>query len=204
MISEQDILNDQLAGAESSRSSELSLPSTATEVRHLTPLWRNHDFLLLWSGQLLSSVGSEVSLLAFPLLVLAMTHSAVLVGLIGALRSLPFALLCRPAGALIDRWDRKRVMLICDTGRALALSSIPVALWLGRLGLLQLCLVALVEGTLMTFFDVAEIACLPHVVPKEQIPAASARKIRPSTQPPGRWDRFWAAFSTVWGTRSRS
>lgn len=181
-MSEQDILipmGDGVTlatdGVESSRSPEISSPSAAKEVQHLAPLWRNRDFLLLWSGQLLSSVGGEVSLLAFPLLVLGMTHSAVLAGLVGALRSLPFTLLCLPAGALIDRWDRKRVMLICDTGRALALGSIPVALWLGRLGLLQLCLVALVEGTLMTFFDVAQIACLPHVVPKEQIPEASAQ-----------------------------
>ena len=175
MVSEQDILNDQSGGAESSRSFELSSPSSAKEVRHLAPLWRNRDFMLLWSSQLLSSVGSEVSLLAFPLLVLGITHSAIQAGLVGALRSLPFALLCLPAGAFIDRWDRKRVMLICDTGRALALGSIPVALWLDRLGLFQLCLVALVEGTLMTFFSVAEIACLPHVVPKAQIPAASAQ-----------------------------
>lgn len=145
------------------------------ETPHYPSLWRNRDFMLLWSGQLLSNVGGEISLLAFPLLVLGMTHSATQAGLVGALRSLPFALLCLPAGAFIDRWDRKRVMLICDTGRALALGSIPIALWLGHLSLLQLCLVALIEGTLMTFFSVAEIACLPHVVPKAQIPAASAQ-----------------------------
>lgn len=150
-------------------------PAEAQEQRRYPSLWRNRDFMLLWSGQLLSSVGSQVSLLAFPLLVLGITGSAAEAGLVGALRSLPFAILCLPAGALVDRWDRKRVMLLCDAGRALALGSIPIALWLGHLGLLQLCLVALVEGTLMTFFSLAEIACLPHVVPKEQIPAASAQ-----------------------------
>ncbi|GHO72534.1 MFS transporter [Ktedonobacter sp. SOSP1-85] len=169
-------IHDQPGGAESSRSSELILtPAEVAETPRYPSLWRNRDFMLLWSSQLLSSVGSQVSLLAFPLLVLGITHSATQAGLVGALDSLPFALLCLPAGALIDRWDRKRVMLICDTGRALALGSIPVALWLGRLGLLQLCLVALIEGTLMTFFSVAEIACLPHVVPKAQITAASAQ-----------------------------
>jgi MFS family permease len=131
--------------------------------------------MLLWGGQLVSATGGQVSLLAFPLLVLAITGSPAQAGLVGALRSLPFALLCLPAGALVDRWDRKRVMLLCDSGRALALASIPLALWLGRLSFLQVCLVALVEGTLMTFFSLAELACLPHVVSREQVPAATAQ-----------------------------
>jgi MFS family permease len=82
---------------------------------------------LLVSGQAVSSVGSQVSLAAFPLLVLALTNSPAQAGLMTALRGLPFALFCLPAGALIDRWDRKRVMILCDIGRAIALGSIPVA-----------------------------------------------------------------------------
>src|ERR1700674_5365235 len=92
------------------------------------PLWRNRDYMLLWSGQIVSSVGTRVSQLAFPLLVLAITHSPAQAGLIAALRGLPYALFILPAGALIDRWDRKRVMILSDTGRALALGSIPVAI----------------------------------------------------------------------------
>jgi MFS family permease len=150
-------------------------PAEATPAGRLPSLWRNHDFMLLWSGQLISSIGSQISLLSFPLLILAMTHSPAQAGIVGALRSLPFAILCLPAGALVDRWDRKKVMLLCDTGRAIALGSIPLALWLGRLSIIQLCLVALVEGTLMAFFSLADAACLPHVVPKEQLPAATAQ-----------------------------
>lgn len=144
-------------------------------VRRLPSLWRNRDFMLLWNGQLVSSLGTQVSQLAFPLLVLAITGSPALAGLVGALRGLPFALLCLPAGALVDRWDRKRVMLLCDSGRALALGSVPIAIWLGHLTIIQLGLVALIEGTLMTFFSLSEIACLPRVVPKEQLPAATAQ-----------------------------
>lgn len=142
---------------------------------HRPSLWRNRNFMLLWSGQVLSTTGSQVSQLAFPLLVLAITRSPAQAGIAGALRGLPFVLLCLPAGALVDRWDRRRVMLLCDSGRALALGSIPVAIWLNHLSFLQLCLVALGEGTLMTFFSLAETACLPHVVPKEQLPAATAQ-----------------------------
>ncbi|MGH2507916.1 MAG: MFS transporter, partial [Ktedonobacteraceae bacterium] len=152
----------------------VALNETAPTQR-LSSLWRNRDFMLLWSGQLVSSLGTQISQLAFPLLVLAITHSAAQAGIVGALRGLPFALLCLPAGALVDRWDRKKVMLICDTGRAIALGSVPIALWLNHVTIIQLSLVALVEGTLMTFFSIAEIACLPRVVPKEQLPTATAQ-----------------------------
>ncbi len=75
-------------------------------------LWRNRDYMLLWSGQLVSSVGGQVSQLAFPLLILALTHSPAQAGLAGALRALPYLIFSLPAGALIDRWDRKRVMIL--------------------------------------------------------------------------------------------
>ncbi len=139
------------------------------------PLWRNRDYMLLWSGQIVSSVGTFVSQLAFPLLVLALTHSPAQAGLIGGLRGLPYALFILPAGALVDRWNRKRVMIVCDTGRAIALGSIPLALLLGHLSLIQLYSVALVEGTLFTFFNLAETACLPQVISKEQLTGAVAQ-----------------------------
>ncbi len=149
----------------------------ATEPKGPTPLWRNRDFMLLWSGQLVSSVGSRVSLLAFPLLILAITHSPAQAGLIAALRGIPYALFVLPAGALIDRWDRKRVMILCDSGRALALGSIPLALIFGHLTIVQLYIVSLVEGTLFTFFNLAETACLPRVVSKEQLSTAVAQNM---------------------------
>ena len=139
------------------------------------PLRHNRDYMLLWSGQIVSSVGTRVSQLAFPLLVLALTHSPAQAGLIGAMRGIPYALFILPAGALVDRWNRKLVMILCDTGRALALGSIPLALLLGHLTLLQLYIVSLVEGTLFTFFGLAETACLPHVVAKEQLASAAAQ-----------------------------
>src|SRR5438132_8531750 len=140
-------------------------------------LWRNRDYVLLWSGQMVSSIGTQVSMLAFPLLILAITHSPAQAGIIAALRGLPYALFILPAGALVDRWDRKRVMILCDTGRVLALGSIPVALVLGHLTIIQLAIVSLVEGTLFTFFGLAETACLPQVVTREQLPGAAAQNM---------------------------
>jgi MFS family permease len=138
-------------------------------------LWRNRDYLLLWGGQIVSAVGSRVSLVAFPLLLYFLTHSLAQAGLVAALRGVPYAALMLPAGALIDRWDRKRVMVLCDAVRALALGSVPLAAAVGHLSLAQLCLVALTDGTLEVFFGLAEVSALPHVVAKEQLSAASAQ-----------------------------
>ena len=138
-------------------------------------LWRNRDYMLLWSGQIVSSVGSQVSQLAFPLLILTLTHSPAQAGLAGALRALPYLIFSLPAGALIDRWDRKRVMILCDTVRGLALGSIPLAFALGHVTILQLYIVSTIEGTFFVFFNIAEAACLPRVVPKVQLPAATAQ-----------------------------
>lgn len=140
-----------------------------------TPLLRNRDYMLLWFGQLVSSMGGGVSGMAFPLLILAMTGSPASAGFAGLLRSLPYLILSLPAGALIDRWDRKRVMILCDTIRALNAASIPIAFAGGHLSLLQLYINTTIEGICYVFFNLAETACLPRVVAREQIPAASAQ-----------------------------
>jgi predicted MFS family arabinose efflux permease len=140
-------------------------------------LWRNRDYLLLWSGQVVSSTGSQFSELAFPLLILFLTGSAVQAGIAGALGVLPYLVFSLPAGALVDRWDRKRVMIICDSGRAVVLASIPLALLLGHLTIAQLYVTSMAEGTLFVFFNLAQVSCLPRVVSKEQLPAATAQNI---------------------------
>src|SRR5438552_832987 len=161
------------------------MPSTNDTIKHAgqtqpnkpKTLWRNRDYMLLWSGQVISSIGTQASQLAFPLLVLALTRSPAQAGFAGALRALPYLIFSLPAGALIDRWDRKRTMIFCDTGRAISMASIPVAYALGDLTIVQLYLVSAIEGTLYVFFNIAEAACLPRVVPKEQLPAATAQNM---------------------------
>jgi predicted MFS family arabinose efflux permease len=153
----------------------MSIKDVAT--KRPKPLWLNRDYMLLWSGQMISNIGSQISQLAFPLLILSLTGSAAQAGFAGALRALPYLFFSLPAGALIDRWDRKRTMILCDAGRALSLASIPVAYALGALTIVQLYLVSAIEGTLFVFFNIAEAACLPRVVPKEQLPAATAQNM---------------------------
>src|SRR6266516_221652 len=148
-----------------------------TSIKSLRPipLWRNRDFLLLLSGQGISAMRTQVSQFAFPLLILALTHSPAQTGLMTALRGLPYALFSLPAGALVDRWNRKLVMILCDTGRAIALASIPIAFATGWLTITQLYLVSLIEGTLFVFFHMAEAATLPHVVSQEQLSTATGQ-----------------------------
>lgn len=138
-------------------------------------LRHNRDYLLLWSGQAVSAIGTSMTELAFPLLVLAVSRSPADAGFAGALGALPYLLLGLPAGALVDRWDRRRTMFVCDLGRGLSLASIPIALALGRLTVAQLYVNALIEGMLVVFFGLAEASCLPRVVPAEQLSAAVAQ-----------------------------
>jgi len=142
----------------------------------MTPaIWRNRDYMLLWGGQVVSTAGSAASTAVIPLLILALTGSATSAGFAAALRWMPYMLFSLPGGALIDRWDRKRVMIVCDLGRALAVGSIPVAMFLDALTIAQIYAVCFVEGSLFVFFNLAEVAALPHVVRRDELPEATAQ-----------------------------
>ena len=138
-------------------------------------LWQNRDYMLLWSGQVISTLGSSAASIIYPLLILAITSSPSQAGMAAALRALPYLLFSLPVGALIDRWDRKRAMIVCDLLRALVVSTIPVALWLDSLTLWHIYSVAFVEGSLFVFFNLAEVAALPRVVTTAELPRAAAQ-----------------------------
>jgi len=74
-------------------------------------LKRNREFMLLWSGQALSGLGSQISQVAYPLLVLAVTGSPAKAGIVGFAQQVPIAVLALPAGALADHLNRKRLMI---------------------------------------------------------------------------------------------
>jgi MFS family permease len=114
-------------------------------------LWSNRDYMLLWAGQVSSVLGSSSVSKVYPLLILVVTGSATQAGVAAALQALPYLLFSLPAGALIDRWDRKRVMIVCDLGRCLATSSIAVAIAANALSIWHIYAVALVNGSLFVF-----------------------------------------------------
>lgn len=135
-------------------------------------LFRNRDFSLLLSGQLVSAIGNQAQFLALPLIVLTLTGSATQAGFILGLGTLSFLAFGLIAGALVDRWDRKATMIWCELGRAVLTAGVVVALWLNRLTLPQLYATAVLTGILATVFQVANTAALPNVVGAGQLSAA--------------------------------
>ncbi|OLZ43649.1 MFS transporter [Amycolatopsis keratiniphila] len=133
----------------------------------LVPLRQNRDFRLLWIGQTLSALGSTMSSVALPLLVLVATGSPIKAGIVALAGNLPFILLQLPAGAFVDRLNRRTVMISCDLGRALAAGSVAVALLADELTFAHLVVYAAVDATLAVPFQLAESAALSRIVVDE-------------------------------------
>jgi MFS family permease len=130
----------------------------------------------------LSTIGSESTAIAYPLVVLAITHSPVKAGIVGFARIVPWAIFGLVAGLAVDRLPRKAMMLTSDVVRAAALGSIAIAAALGHLTFIHVAAVAFLEGTMYVFFNIAEVGALRSVVPTEQLPtAAAAEQARYST-----------------------
>jgi MFS family permease len=138
------------------------------------PLRRNRDFLLLQVGQLLSSAGTQLSSIAYPLLVLVVTGSAAKAGVVGFARTLPAALLALPSGVAADRWSRKWLMIGADGVRVVALTLLATAIIADRSPFWLIVLVAFVEGAGATVFSPAQVGALRAVVPPRHLPAATA------------------------------
>lgn len=139
------------------------------------PLLRNRDYMLFWSGEALSELGSQTSTVVYPLLTLALTGSAAKAGIVGLAKWLPLAIFGIPAGALADRVDRKLLMISSDCIRMLGAASIVVALWLDSPSYLQIVIVAFLDGGLFISSHICERGALPHLVAPEQIQDAVAQ-----------------------------
>src|SRR5205814_6339793 len=124
--------------------------------RSRSALWRHRDFLLLWAGQSVSEMGSAVTLLALPLTAVVMLQATTFqVGVLTAATNAAFLVVALPAGAVVDRLAKRRLMVWCDAGRMLVIGSVPLAAALGVLAMGQLYAVALLAGLGTVFFDVA-------------------------------------------------
>src|SRR5437879_1626766 len=99
-------------------------------------LWRNHNYLLLQGGQLVSFIGDQQQFIALPLLVLALTRSAVQAGIAVSLGTIAVLVISPFAGVIADRWNRKQILVLCDGGRLCIILTLPPAVWLHVLTLL--------------------------------------------------------------------
>jgi len=139
-------------------------------------LWRHRDFLKLWSAQTVTQFGDEITQLALPLVaIITLGATPLQIGLLGTFQFLPFILLTIPAGVWVDRMRRRPILIGADIGRALLLTSIPIAFVGGWLSMEQLYVVGFLVGCLEVFFDVAYQSFLPSVVERDQLQEGNAK-----------------------------
>ena len=147
-----------------------------------TPLRRNRDFVLLQAGQLLSTFGSSMSGIAYPLLALAITGSAAKAGYVGAVIFAPLLLFNLPAGLAADRVDRRRLMIASDALAAAALGTLARTAIAHRVDLWLILVVAFVDSTAGVVFRAGFGGAFRSVVPQAQVPdAASLSQARAAT-----------------------
>lgn len=139
-------------------------------------LWRNGDFLRLWLATTVSSLGDFFTAYALPLLIFSVTGSALQTGVSYALNILPYALISPFAGVMVDRLDRKQIMVVTRLVQGALISTIPLAQFGGWLTIWQVYVVGFVMGCFGVIFGAASLAALPNLVSKEQLVAANARQ----------------------------
>jgi MFS family permease len=143
----------------------MTSPTAAT-----ASLLRNADFVRLWIAETISQFGTQISLLALPLVaVVLLDATAFQVALLGTIEFLPFILFSLPAGAWVDRLRRRPILIAGDVFRAVALASIPIAHLLDVLTIWQLYVVGFTAGTMTVLFDVAYQSYLPSLVERDQL-----------------------------------
>lgn len=143
-----------------------------------TPLRRNRGFVLLWFGEGVSVLGAMTSTVVLPLIAVdRFDATAMQMGLLSAAAWLPWFVLGLGVGALVDRFDNRRVMITADLVAGTAMATIPLGALVGLLGFGHLLVVALVTGTCTVFFRTAYAGFVPEVVADEHLDGANARLV---------------------------
>lgn len=135
-------------------------------------IFRKRDFRLMWSAQLVSTIGSSLTDLAAGILVYQVTQSALNVGLVLMVTALPTLVVGLVAGVFVDRFDRKRILLASDLLRGLLVLSIPFSVhnW----GLPALYVIVFLAATVRQFFDPAWESVLPEIATEEELAGANS------------------------------
>lgn len=136
-------------------------------------LWQNRDFKIVLLGQSISALGDAVTFTALPLLVVLLTGSGVAMGSVGVLQTLPDLVLGLPAGAIADRWDRRRMMLWSDVGRAALTATIPLSVLFGLPTMGVVLLVTAPINALRVLFMAAYTAAVPNLAGRDQVGRAN-------------------------------
>jgi MFS family permease len=144
--------------------------------RFVPGLLREQEFRRFWLGQTISMFGDQVTALALPVVaVLALGAEATQMGLLVAVGLLPSLLFSLPAGVWLDRvQQRRRLMIVMDLGRAVAIAAIPVAFFLHFLSLPLLFAIFFIVGTLSVVFDIAWNSLFVAVTRRDQYVQANS------------------------------
>ena len=127
------------------------------------PLGRNRDFNLLWSGQALSDMGTQMSTIAYPLLILAVTGSAAKAGIVGSSTILGTLLLLLPAGVAADRWPRKKILVITSIVQLAVGATVVPAIVTGHIYLAHLAAVGFLQGGALAFYTGASRGAIRRI-----------------------------------------
>ncbi|WP_042378678.1 MFS transporter [Streptacidiphilus melanogenes] len=152
--------------------------STATPLpsQARTSLWRDRDFLLLWGGGATSDLGSAVSTLLIPLMAVQDVGATTFqIAMLSLARRLPAAVLSLPAGVVVDRLRKRRLMIWCQVLCAVAMGSVPAVAFFGHVHLWQLYVVTAAVGSVGVFFGIADLSYLPGVLTRDQLVDGNAK-----------------------------
>lgn len=138
------------------------------------PLRHNRDFRTFVAAEGISALGDAVSFTALPLLVFALTGSGFAMGIVGALQTLPDLVFGLVAGAIADRSDQKRMMVLTDLGRAALTALIPLSALLGGPTLVVILVVAAPMSTLRSLFLAAYTAAIPAIAGRPRLAQANS------------------------------
>ena len=133
------------------------------------------NFWKVWSANGFSNLGDGLYQITLPLLAAQLTRSPSLVAMLGVMLTLPWLIFALQAGSIVDRSDRRKVMLWVNGGRLLILLSLTLAVMLGYVSLPMLYIAALLLGIGETLMDTALTSIVPSVVPKDRLTWANAR-----------------------------
>ncbi len=140
----------------------------------LEPLWRDRSFVLFWSGQAISLLGTAITSVVLPILIYRLTASALLTSLLATFEVIPYLVFGLFAGAIADHVNRRRLMVVCDLSNALLLGSLPLAAILHVLTIPHIFAVALLSASAYVWFDAANFGALPTLVGRERLVVASS------------------------------
>lgn len=137
---------------------------------------RIKGFRLFWTATTIRAFGSAVAGVAFQVLIVTVVVATPLqIGIMSALSVAPYLFLGLIIGALMDRWNRQRTLILTSIGRAIVLAAVPILLLVNALNFWSLAAVVFSVGVLTLFAHSAEQPLLPHLVPRSQLVLANAR-----------------------------